>query len=149
MPPAPGRAVAAACAGEAAEPDLVRKRFLYQVRGMIAVMREIVADRASTRGVDAIALGIAVIAIVASLAAVIPGPTFGRSESIAAVFPPWWHQARVFEAAAGAGPVLDVGRASFVVVVGFPDEGVVERLRSAGALILVDAAAVGCAPSTE
>lgn len=101
------------------------------------------------RGVDAVAWGIAAFAIVASLAAAVPGPAFGRSESIAAVFPPWWHHARVFEAAAGAGPLLDTGQASFVVVVGFSDSGVADRLRSAGALILLDAAAVGCAPSND
>lgn len=112
-------------------------------------MQEIHSSRAPTRGVDAVAWGIAPLAIVASLAAAMPGPAFGRSESIAAVFPPWWHQSRVFQAAAGAGPLLDTGQASFVVVVGFSDPGVADRLRSAGALILLDAAAVGCAPSIE
>ena len=101
-----------------------------------AAMQEFPANRAPTRGADAVAWGIAPFAIVASLVAALPGPAFGRSGSIAAVFPPWWHQARVFEAAAGAGPLLNTGQASFVVVVGFSDPGVVDRLRSAGALIL-------------
>jgi hypothetical protein len=109
-------------------------------------MQEVRASR-DFRGVcPALAWVIFPFAMVASLLAAIPGPAFGRSESVAAVFPPWWHQGRVFEAAAGAGPLLDTGRASFVVVVGFSDPGVVDRLRAAGALLLVDAAAVGCAP---
>jgi hypothetical protein len=83
------------------------------------------------------------------LVAALPTPAYGRSATIAAVFPPWWKASRVFEAAAGAGPLLDAGQASFVMLVGFTDPGVPDRLRSAGALVLLDAAAVGCAPSTD
>jgi len=110
-------------------------------------MQEIRASRDSTRFAGVVAWGVVPFVMFASLVAAIPGPAFGRSDSIAAVFPPWWHQGRVFEAASGAGPLLDTGRASFVVIVGFSDPGVAARLRAAGALILVDAAAVGCAPS--
>jgi len=91
--------------------------------------------------------GLVPAALAASLVAAVPSPSFGRSATIAAVFPPWWAAGRVFEAAAGAGPLLDAGRAPFVMVVGFTDPGVADRLRAAGAIFLVDAAAVGCAPS--
>lgn len=93
------------------------------------------------------AVGLVPAALVGSLVAAVPAPSFGRSATIAAVFPPWWPAGRAFEVAAEAGPLLDAGRAPFVMVVGFTDPAVADRLRAAGAIFLVDAAAVGCAPT--
>jgi hypothetical protein len=122
--------------------------FVYQMFLILAEFNNC-ADRMETRGPDWAVWALAPLAISASLAVSIPSPAYGRSATIAAVFPPWWQAARIYEAAVGAGPLLDAGQASFVMIVGFSDPGVAERLRSAGAIILLDAAAVGCAPSED
>jgi hypothetical protein len=63
---------------------------------------------------------------------------------VAAVFPPWWSTARILAAAATAGRLTAVGRWSSVVVVR-GDEYAAARLKSAGALLLIDPrAAIGC-----
>lgn len=112
-------------------------------------MQEPGPTRRATAIFDLAAMGFVPLAVGVSLVAAIPSPSYGGSGAIAAVFPPWWTAERVFEAAGGAGPLLDAGQASFVMVVGFDDPGVAERLRAAGALFLVDAAAVGCAPPIQ
>lgn len=64
----------------------------------------------------------------------------------AGVFPPWWSQAQVLEAAAGAGAVLSVGRLPFIVVVRAEEGDVPAALRDAGALFSIDPSqAVACA----
>lgn len=64
----------------------------------------------------------------------------------AGVFPPWWSQTAVLEAASGAGAVLSVGRVPFIVVVRGEEGDVPARLRRAGALFSIDPSqAVACA----
>lgn len=94
-------------------------------------------------------LGLGALAVGGTLAVAVPTPSYGRSEAIAAVFPPWWPAERAFSAAAEAGPLLNTGRSALVLIVAFTDPEVAERLRSAGAILLLDAAALGCASSTE
>ena len=79
-----------------------------------------------------------------SLVAAIPGPSLASTRNLAAIFPPWWTQAQVIQAAASAGHLVDVGAWPSTVIVEFTDEGLPSRLRSGGALIVVDAAIFGC-----
>ncbi|MEF2554577.1 hypothetical protein VQ042_25360 [Aurantimonas sp. A2-1-M11] len=87
----------------------------------------------------------AMLVALAGMVAAMPEPSFARSQSVAAFFPPWWSQARVIRAAASAGSLLDVGQWSSVAVFAFSDAGLIHRLRDAGAILLVDAATIGCA----
>lgn len=57
--------------------------------------------------------------------------------AVAAVFPPWWSQARIARAAQGAGQIA--GRGAFAnIVVLYGDAGLVERVGRAGALMALD-----------
>lgn len=67
--------------------------------------------------------------------------------SAAAIFPPWWSQARVIEAAASAGDIVSRGGAGDVVLVRGDPATLRTRLRAAGALLLLDPQTAGlCAP---
>jgi len=64
--------------------------------------------------------------------------------AVAAIFPPWWPPARIMAAAGTAGRLTALGRWSSVVVVR-GDASSPARLKSAGALLLIDPrAAIGC-----
>ncbi|ORE97819.1 hypothetical protein ATO4_07765 [Aurantimonas sp. 22II-16-19i] len=80
----------------------------------------------------------------AMLVAMLPGPTFGQDASVAALFPPWWPQERVLRAATSAGDLVDSGGWTSVVVLRFGDSRLPDRLREAGALIVLDAGSLGC-----
>jgi hypothetical protein len=68
-----------------------------------------------------------------------------RSSSIAAAFPPWWANSDIFKAAARAGDPLRIGRFPWIVIVRGDASDLSERLRSAGAIALVDANSLaGC-----
>lgn len=56
----------------------------------------------------------------------------------AAVFPPWWSAASVFDAASRAGSVVSVGAMPFIVTVRSADGPVDARLRAVGAWFSVD-----------
>jgi hypothetical protein len=58
--------------------------------------------------------------------------------SAAAIFPPWWSGAKAFEAAATSGQITRLGAFPFVVVVRSDDPGLVSRLKSAGAIFVLD-----------
>lgn len=58
------------------------------------------------------------------------------ASSIAAVFPPWWSPAQAAAAAASAGQIAGAGRGSIVIVTS-PAPGLSDRLRRAGALLLL------------
>jgi hypothetical protein len=88
----------------------------------------------------------AMVIALAGIVAALPEPSFAGSRSVAAFFPPWWSQARVIRSAASAGSLLDVGGWSSVAVFAFSDADLARRLRDAGAILLVDAATIGCAP---
>lgn len=73
------------------------------------------------------------------------------SDTVVAVFPPWWSASRTLVAASRAGAVLDSGAYSFVVVVQTRDKKqdnkldheLGERLHAAGALLLLDPLGLG------
>lgn len=70
--------------------------------------------------------------------------------AVAAVFPPWWPASRVFVAASNAGEVLNSGPFFFVVLVQSQRPGLSDRLRTEGALLLLNPlAAGGCEPSSR
>jgi hypothetical protein len=81
------------------------------------------------------------------LISVLGGPAGGP---VAAVFPPWWSAARAVEAAGNGGTVLRLGPADFVVFVA-PDEARgPERLRQAGAWLLLNPRGVtGCSSTRK
>jgi hypothetical protein len=64
--------------------------------------------------------------------------------AVAAVFPPWWSAERVRAAVEPVGEISSTGRAATVVsVLGGAD--LAERLRSAGAWLILNPELVGCA----
>jgi hypothetical protein len=66
----------------------------------------------------------------------------------AAVFPPWWGERRVIGAAASAGDIVARGGAVNVVLVRGDPATLQARLRTAGALFLLDPLAAGfCGPA--
>lgn len=76
-------------------------------------------------------LGLAAIGLLAVL------PNAPESAAVAVVFPPWWDASRTLLAAAQAGPVLRLGAARFVVLVGPLAPPARERVRRAGAWLLL------------
>jgi hypothetical protein len=70
---------------------------------------------------------------------------------VAAVFPPWWSPAQVIGAAATAGAISGVGAVPFIVILRGDPADLSQRVRSAGALVLLDPALAGaCArPASE
>jgi hypothetical protein len=62
---------------------------------------------------------------------------------VAAVFPPWWSAEAVMAAAAAAGDVVGPGGVSFVIVVRSDATDLPERIRAAGAVLVVDRAPFG------
>jgi hypothetical protein len=65
---------------------------------------------------------------------------------VAAIFPPWWDDERSFAAAASTGgAIVREGAWSNILVVTSADGDLARRLRDAGALLLVNPAALdGC-----
>lgn len=63
-----------------------------------------------------------------------------------AIFPPWWDRARAVEAVIGAdGRLVGLGAWPGMLVAAAPAPGLPERLRAAGAWLLLDARnAAGC-----
>jgi hypothetical protein len=62
-----------------------------------------------------------------------------KTESFAAIFPPWWDSTRAFAAAGGVGDIVGVGMFPTVVIVHGNTGGLAMRLHAAGALIVVSA----------
>jgi hypothetical protein len=90
--------------------------------------------------------GLAVMALAAFglLAALMGGPASGQ---VAAVFPPWWDGTRSVNAAAEAGSVLRLGPLSFVVLIVPEALHGRQRLRRAGAWLLLNPRGLpGCGP---
>jgi hypothetical protein len=66
----------------------------------------------------------------------------------AAVFPPWWSETHILTAAASAGDIVARGGLANVVLVKGDPATLQQRLRSAGAWLLLDPLAAGiCGPS--
>jgi len=57
---------------------------------------------------------------------------------VGVMFPPWWSSARTLDAGSRAGHVLSVGALPSVLVVQSDRPGLRDRLRAAGAMILLD-----------
>jgi hypothetical protein len=64
------------------------------------------------------------------------GPRDDRA--IAALFPPWWSPATRFSAAGSAGEIVDAGAFPFILIIQSDRPGLADRLRAAGALLLVN-----------
>lgn len=97
-----------------------------------------------------VALG--VLGVLASLLAAVAVDAQPRTPGrVAAVFPPWWSPAQVVGAAGSAGDIAGVGAAPFIVIVRGDPAGLSQRVRSAGALLLLDPVLAGaCArPAPE
>ena len=71
-----------------------------------------------------------------------------EGEPVAALFPPWWRAERVLAAALGTeGAILRTGGLAGVLVVQSPEPGFADRLRAAGAWVLLNPRALGgCGP---
>lgn len=80
----------------------------------------------------------------ASLGAAVAFEASPRSpRQIAAVFPPWWPQARVLEAARDAGAITAIGGVRNIVVVVADDDALPSRLNAAGALLQLNPTLTG------
>jgi hypothetical protein len=64
-----------------------------------------------------------------------PGP---HARSVAAVYPPWWGDARIGQAAASAGAIAAGGGLRNVILVSGEPGQIAERARRSGALFLID-----------
>lgn len=62
---------------------------------------------------------------------------------VAAVFPPWWNGARAMDAAATAGDIAGAGAHPSILIVSSPAPGLADRLREAGAIILLSPGLAG------
>lgn len=90
------------------------------------------------------------IALAGLAAAVAVGLRPQDPREAAAVFPPWWSQARAANAAAVAGNIVAVGVAPFVVVARSDTPDIAAALRAQGAWLVIDpglAAACGARES--
>ena len=67
----------------------------------------------------------------------------GDPRLVAAVFPPWWSAEAVLAAASQAGDVVGPGGAPFVIVVRSENADLPDRIRAAGAFMVLDRAAFG------
>jgi hypothetical protein len=70
--------------------------------------------------------------------AVFAAPAAGDAQSAAAIFPPWWSPAEAFAAAGSAGEVARTGAISSILIVHSPAPDLADRLRKAGALLVLD-----------
>ena len=73
------------------------------------------------------------------------------SDAVAAVFPPWWGREQAAAAVAQADAlIVREGAVGSILVVRATDAGLADRLRSHGALVLLDPiAAGGCLSGTS
>jgi hypothetical protein len=81
----------------------------------------------------------------ASIAWASPG-----AETLIAIYPPWWTQARIWTAALSVGEVADVGGAPFVLVIHSAGPDAPGRAVRSGAVFTLDPGASGpCTSSTK
>ncbi len=86
------------------------------------------------------------IGVTAAMTMAVGSPT---GSTIAAFFPPWWSAERVFQAAADAGEIADVGRIPSMIVVRSDRNGLAARLKAAGALAIFNADDLGGCRTTN
>jgi hypothetical protein len=87
-----------------------------------------------------IALGAACATLVMAMSAVAAPAGATR---VAAVFPPWWSSAQAADAAAAAGDIAGAGAHPSILIVSSATPGLSERLRDAGAMILLSPGLAG------
>ncbi len=81
------------------------------------------------------------------MAALILGAPAPAQGPVAALFPRWWRSADVVKAAGSAGRIVRLGTVHFIVIVAPDSSGIAERLRAAGAILVIDPIlAGGCSP---
>jgi hypothetical protein len=89
-------------------------------------------------------LGLSAVASLVGLAAVVLGAAAPRDPgAVAAVFPPWWSQVQALNAAATAGDIQRTGGLATIVVIHGDPKTLADRLRRAGALLLLDPVGAG------
>jgi hypothetical protein len=86
-------------------------------------------------------------AILASLYPATGAAASADPSHVAAIFPPWWPQARAIAAAGSAGDILGVGAAPFVILVHGDPATLQRKARSAGALIVFSSERAGLCSS--
>jgi hypothetical protein len=84
---------------------------------------------------------LAVLAVIGALTG-LPSPR-ADAVTLAAVFPPWWTQVRIWRAAVSAGDVADIGGLRFVLVLHARNAVLAAQLRHAGALLILDPRSLG------
>ncbi len=90
------------------------------------------------------ALGLCAGASLISLAAIVLSAATPRDPGvIAAVFPPWWSPTQALNAAATAGDLQRPGGLATIVVIHGDPKTLADRLRRAGALLLLDPVGAG------
>lgn len=68
-----------------------------------------------------------------------------REDTVAALFPPWWKASEIVNAAASAGQPVRFGTLRWIIVVTGDKSVLNQRLRAAGAILLLNADSVfGC-----
>lgn len=80
------------------------------------------------------AAGLAAAGLLAAVLSLPPG-----DGEVAALFPPWWSASRAFASASSAGAVAATGALRSVLIVRSDRPALAERLRAAGALLVVAA----------
>jgi hypothetical protein len=94
---------------------------------------------------------IAPLCIAIALAGLAAGAVAGKPNdagSLVAVFPPWWSASRALAEASRVGDVVNAGAFPFVLIVQSQRPGLEERLRAAGAVLLLNPIGIGgCEPS--
>jgi hypothetical protein len=77
----------------------------------------------------------------------VPAPP-ARVQTLLALFPPWWSANEVFQAASSVGFVVDMGAHGWTPVVHSETGALAQRLRNAGAWLVMDPRALrGCGPT--
>jgi hypothetical protein len=93
-------------------------------------------------------LTVAAFVSLAGIFAVLAASPEADAQSAAAIFPPWWSPAQAFAAAGSAGEVARKGAFSSVLIVHSTEPALAERLRKAGALLILDPIRLAlCEPS--
>lgn len=80
-----------------------------------------------------IALGAACATLIMAMSAV-AAPA--QADRVAVIFPPWWTNARIIDAAASAGDIAGAGAHPSILIVASHTPGLGGRLRKAGAVAL-------------
>lgn len=84
-----------------------------------------------------------------SVAVLVAATAPADGHEAAGVFPPWWAEPRILDAAARAGAVLAVGALPFIIRVRDPAGHAPARLQAAGALFSIDPQGLLACSQTE